>query len=68
MTDSKKEANRKWDAQNMASITCRVKADKAAKFKQICEDKGTTANAVLKQAIENYIEQNESCVIREEKS
>ncbi len=46
--ESRRRANDKWDKENMAALTCKVKKADAEKFK-------ATTNAVLSKLVKNYI-------------
>ena len=46
VTESRKKANAKWDAENMTTLGCRVKKDQAERFKAYCAEIGKTSNAV----------------------
>ncbi|HCG66498.1 MAG TPA: hypothetical protein DEW37_07770 [Oscillibacter sp.] len=48
VTESRKKANAKWDAENMTTLGCRVKKDQAERFKAYCAEIGKTSNAVLR--------------------
>ena len=48
ISDAHKNANRKWDKQNMLTIGVRLKRDEALAFKEYAARQGRTANAVLK--------------------
>lgn len=48
VSDAKKKANAKWDSANMTTIACKLKKDKAQKFKEYCANIGKTSNAVLR--------------------
>lgn len=56
ISEKKKASNAKWDKENMTSLACRVKKDYAEKFKVACAAAGTTPNAVLKQAVEDFLQ------------
>lgn len=56
ISEKKKASNAKWDKENMTSLACRVKKDYAEKFKAACAEAGTTPNAVLKQAVEEFLQ------------
>lgn len=60
ISDARKAANAKWDKANMAVLACRVTKDKAAKFKLICEKRGTNTNAVLLAYVNAFIRQYEA--------
>lgn len=55
ISESRKKANTKWDKENMTILGCRVKKDYAAKFKAVCLSVGTTPNAVLKAAADDFL-------------
>ena len=50
-SEARKKANRKWDAENMATIACRLKKEQAEKFKQLAESRRTTANQMIKEYV-----------------
>lgn len=56
ISEKKKASNAKWDKENMTSLACRVKKDYAENFKAACAKAGTTPNAVLKQAVEEFLQ------------
>lgn len=58
VSDAKRAANNKWDAENMAVITCKIKKELADEFKAKCRENGVTANSVISQAVKIYIEKN----------
>lgn len=55
ISEKKKVSNAKWDKENMTSLACRVKKDYAEKFKAACAEAGTTPNAVLKAAVDEFL-------------
>ena len=55
VSDAKKKANAKWDKANMMILGCRVRRSFAADFRAACAAAGTTPNAVLKQAAEDFM-------------
>lgn len=55
VSDARKKANMKWDKENMTILGCRVKKEYAAKFRAACAAQGTTPNAVLKQAADDFM-------------
>ncbi len=59
VTESHKKGNRKWDAENMATLGCKVKREQAEKFKAYAKQKGTTANAMLKDYVLDIIKEEE---------
>ena len=48
VSEAKKKANAKWDAENMATLACKVKRTQAAAFKAYCTERGQTSNTALK--------------------
>lgn len=59
VSKAKRAANDKWDKANMKVIACKIKLDRAELFRELCERKGKTANAVLTELIERYIAEHE---------
>lgn len=60
VTESRKKANAKWDAENMTTLGCRVKKDQAEKFKAYCAEIGKTSNAVLRDYVLDCIEEKQN--------
>ena len=60
VTESRKKANAKWDAENMTTLGCRVKKDQAEKFKVYCAEVGKTSNAVLRDYVLDCIEEKQN--------
>ena len=60
VSDAQKNAARKWDQANMTRLACKVTREKAARFKRICEKRGTNPNAVLLAYVNKYIEMYEA--------
>ena len=56
-TESKKRANKKYQAKNIASLACRVRKDQAEKFKAYCSSLGKTSNAVLRDYVLDCIDE-----------
>lgn len=55
ISEKKKKSNAKWDKENMTVLACKVRKDVADKFKKACAAEDTTSNAVLQQAVRDYI-------------
>ena len=51
ISEKKKLSNRKWDKENMRSISCRLRTEDAERFKKYCSDNSTTPAQFLKQYI-----------------
>lgn len=60
VSDAKKKANKKYQAQHIASLACRVKKEEAERFKAYCADQGKTSNAVLREYVYSCIGEDES--------
>ena len=58
LSDAKKRANAKWDKAHMMILGCKVRKDFAAQFREACTAAGTTPNAVLKQAAEQFLKEH----------
>ena len=58
MTAAAKKATAKWNKYNMVTVGCTIRRKKADEFKAICASKNLAANHVLKQLIDQYIEDN----------
>ena len=56
LTDAKRKANNKYIKENMTTLGCKIRRDKAAVFKQVCEDHGDTMNAIFTRAVDDYLE------------
>lgn len=58
VSESRKKANQKWDAANMATLACKVKKDHAEQFKVYCAGIGETVNSVLQDYVTDCITGN----------
>lgn len=58
VTISQKKSRNKWDAANMTVLGCKVRKDKAERFKAACKEAGTTPNAVFTGAIDTFMEEH----------
>lgn len=58
VSEAKRKANQKWDAENMTVIGCKVRKDVAERFKAECKRRGTTVNAVFLSAMREFMENN----------
>lgn len=56
ISEKKKKSNAKWDKENMTVLACKVRKEVADKFKKACAAEDTTSNAVLQQAVRDYID------------
>lgn len=51
VSDAKRRNNNAWDAKNMATLGTRLRREIAEDFKRYAQERGTTANTLLK----NYV-------------
>ena len=58
LSDAQKKANAKWDKAHLMILGCKVRKDFAAQFREACTAAGTTPNAVLKQAAEQFLKEH----------
>lgn len=56
LTDAKRRANNKYIKENMTTLSCKIRKDKAALLKQVCEDHNDKVNAILSRAVDDYLE------------
>lgn len=66
VSDSQKKASAKWDKENMTVLACKVKRETAEQFKAACAANDTTSNAVLQQAVRNYLDKSSLDVTNKE--
>lgn len=59
-TENQKKSRNKWDAANMTVLGCKIRKDKAEKFKIACKSAGTTPNAVFTAAINDFLAQEKA--------
>lgn len=60
ITDARRRANQKWDAENMVCQTIKVKKTLLEDFKVACAARGDKVNTVLRQAMEEYTYKGEN--------
>lgn len=56
VSEKQKAWRNKWDAANMTVLGCKVRKEKAERFKEACRRAGTTPNAVFLEAINRVLE------------
>lgn len=49
--ESQKRASLKWDKENMATLSCKIRKKQAAAFKAYCSRFGKSANTLLKEFV-----------------
>ena len=59
VSDAKRKSNEKWDRENMAYQTVKVRRELLEQFKATCAERGDRINTVLREAMENYITRGE---------
>ena len=59
VSDAKRQSNEKWDRENMAYQTVKVRRELLEQFKATCAERGDRVNTVLREAMENYITRGE---------
>ena len=55
VSESRKKANAKWDAANMATLAVRVKKEMADQFRAYCTVKGVTVNTELREYVQSCV-------------
>ena len=60
LTEAKRKANNKWDAANMTVLGCKVRKDKAERFKTVCKLKGTSPNAIFTAAMDSFLTEHDN--------
>lgn len=58
VTDTQRRARNKWDAANMVVLGCKVRKEYADQVRRACQDNGDTVNAVLKAALDAYLQEH----------
>ena len=56
LTDAKRRANNKYIKENMTVLGCKVKKEYAERVKEKAAKSGTTVNAILRAALEDFME------------
>lgn len=59
LSDARRRANNKYIAAHMTTLACKVRKDYAERVRACCEANGDTVNAVLRAALDDYLEQHE---------
>ena len=55
LSEARKKANAKWAAENMATLGCKMKKDRATRVKRVCAEQGITVNTMLNAAIDEFL-------------
>lgn len=56
VSPKKRASNNKWDAENMTVLGVKVRKDYAEEVKKRAKERGDTVNAILKAALDKYME------------
>ena len=59
LTEAKRKANNKYIAANMPVVGCKMRKDKADRFRTACKEAGTTPNAVYTKATNDFLSEHE---------
>lgn len=60
LSESRKAANQKWDKANMKVLACKVRIEKAEKFREYAEKKGNTVSGELLEYVNKCISEGTS--------
>lgn len=66
VSEAQKKAARKWDSENLTNICIRVRKEYAQRVHEICRANGTTASAIMREAIDAYMQAHDGDGITEE--
>ncbi len=55
VSDAQKRASNKYNMEHMATLGCKVRKEEAAAFKDYAKARGKTANTVLKEYVQQCI-------------
>lgn len=53
-----RDSKNRWDLQHMRTVGCRLRTEQADRLKAICIAQGTTPSAVIRAAVDEYMEQH----------
>lgn len=56
LTEAQKRANNKYIAEHMAVLGCKVRKEYADKVREKAKAEGTSVNAILKKALDEFLE------------
>lgn len=57
VSEAKRASNDRWDRENMAYQTVKVRRDLLEAFRASCKARGDKVNTVLREAMERYVEE-----------
>ena len=58
LTDAQRRANNKYISKHMTVLGCKVRKDYADRVRKKAKDKGTSVNAILKKALDYFMERD----------
>lgn len=67
LTDKQRKWRNDWDKKNRCMLACKVYKDYAAHAKRVIAENGDTMNAVLKRALDTYLEEHGQPYVKPEK-
>lgn len=56
LTDAQRRANNRYISEHMTVLGCKVRKDYADRVRQKAKDEGTSVNAILKKALDDFLE------------
>ncbi len=57
VSPKKRASNNKWDAENMTVLGVKVRKEYADEVRRKAKERGDTVNAILKAALDRYMEE-----------
>ena len=63
LSEARKRANKKWDAENMQNLSVKVRRDYADRIRAKAAERGTTPGAIMRKALDDFM--NESITDQE---
>ncbi len=58
ISQAKRDANNRWDKENMQLVACKIRKEDALLFKEYASENNTTVNALLREFIYKCINKN----------
>lgn len=55
LTEAQRRANNKYISEHMTVLGCKVRKDYAEKVRNKAKEEGTTVNAILKKALDEFL-------------
>ena len=59
VTEAKRRANKKWDAENMQNLSVKVRKEYADRIRAAAAAAGTTPSAVMRKALDELVKEYE---------